>query len=315
MTLVQVSGLTKRFGDVTAVDDLSFSLEPGEVFGVLGHNGAGKTTTVRLLTGVLAPSAGAVRVFDLDPQRDGPAVRRRVGVLTETPALDDRLSARTSLRLFADIYAVPRPEVDRRVAALLDDFGLTARMDDKVGSYSRGMRQRLALARTLLHDPELVFLDEPTSGLDPAATREVQTLIGAYTRERGRAVFLCTHNLLEAQRLCTRVAILAQGRLLAMGSPRELAQRYAQRQVTVHVAAEDVDTVLSVLDGVETVAGGAPGAETIAHVTMRGIDEAGIPAMVRRLVEANVAIYRVEPQEPSLEDVYFALQAKPKERA
>jgi ABC-2 type transport system ATP-binding protein len=202
--IIVTHGLTRRFADTLAVDDLTLDVYPGEVFGFLGHNGAGKTTTVRLLNGVLTPSAGQARILGLDPMADGPALRRQTGVLTETPSLDERLTARVNLSLYADLYGVPKAEVKHRVDALLAAFDLTERADDKVGEYSKGMRQRLALARTVVHEPTLLFLDEPTAALDPVAARQVHEMILRTARE-GRTVFINTHNLVEAQRLCDRV--------------------------------------------------------------------------------------------------------------
>ncbi|MGD8627387.1 MAG: ABC transporter ATP-binding protein, partial [Anaerolineae bacterium] len=202
--IIVTQGLTRRFDDVVAVDNLDLEVQAGEVFGFLGHNGAGKTTTVRLLNGILAPSAGRVRVLGLEPAAEGPALRRRSGVLTETPALDERLTGRENLSIFADLYDVPQGEVAGRVEQLLELFELADRAGEKVGNYSRGMKQRLALARALVHRPEILFLDEPTSGLDPVVTRRVHELIAHLSREEARTVFLCTHNLAEAQKLCSR---------------------------------------------------------------------------------------------------------------
>jgi ABC-2 type transport system ATP-binding protein len=162
-------GLTRHFGEVVAVNRLTLEVQPGEVFGFLGHNGAGKTTTVRLLNGVLAPTSGTARVLGLAPVEQGPALRRRTGVLTETPSLDERLTGRENLKIFAALYGVPQREIAARVTDLLEVFDLADRGDEKAGDYSKGMKQRLALARALIHGPELLFLDEPTSGLDPVA--------------------------------------------------------------------------------------------------------------------------------------------------
>ena len=191
-TVLTTTSLSRRFGDTLAVDALSIEIAQGEVFGFLGHNGAGKTTTVRLLNGVLTPSGGTAQVLGLDPWTDGAKVRARTGVLTETPALDDRLTARATLRFFAEVYGVPRPQVERRIGDLLAVFDLSARADDKVGGFSKGMRQRMALARTLIHDPEIIFLDEPTAGLDPAATREVHQLIQSLERAEAHDLSLHT---------------------------------------------------------------------------------------------------------------------------
>jgi ABC-2 type transport system ATP-binding protein len=171
------------------------------------------------MNGVLSPSGGSVRVLGLSPETDGPAVRRRTGVLTETPSLYEQLSARDNLAIFADLYDVPPDQVARRVDAALEMFELSDRAREKVGGYSKGMKQRLALARALLHQPDILFLDEPTAGLDPVAARAVHELIVRLSREEGRTVFLCTHNLTEAQRLCQRVAVMEHGRLAAVGTP------------------------------------------------------------------------------------------------
>jgi len=175
--VIQISAISRRFGEKNAVDHLTLDVQAGEIFGFLGHNGAGKTTTVRLLNGVLEPISGNARVLGLDPQTEGPALRARTGVLTETPSLDERLTARDNLSFYADLYNVPRADVPGRVNSLLTEFELADRAGEKVGGYSKGMKQRLALARALLHKPEVLFLDEPTAALDPVAARHVHALV------------------------------------------------------------------------------------------------------------------------------------------
>jgi ABC-2 type transport system ATP-binding protein len=303
--VIVVDGLSRHFGEVVAVDHLELEVYPGEVFGFLGHNGAGKTTTVRLLNGVLAPDGGTVRVLDLDPVDDGPALRRRTGVLTETPSLDERLTGRENLEIYAELYDVLRAKVPGRVSFLLETFELDHRADDKVGGYSRGMKQRLALARALLHEPEILFLDEPTAGLDPVATRRVHDMVTRLSHKEQRTVFLCTHNLAEAQKLCARVAVLEQGRLVALGTPAELARRLGRSQrLEIEVGPEGVSTTLDLL---QRMPGIADQAEENGTVSVVGAEREAIPDLVASLVEAGVRIYRVTPQEPSLEDVYFAL--------
>ncbi len=315
MTIViSTQGLTRHFGKTVAVAGLTLEIAEGEVFGFLGHNGAGKTTTVRLLNGVLSPTSGGATVFGLDPTADGAKIRARTGVLTETPALDDRLTARATLIYFADMFGVPKTEVHSRVDELLTLFDLEQRGNDKVGGFSKGMRQRLALARTVLHDPQVVFLDEPTSGLDPAAAREVHQMIQRM-RQRGRTVFLATHNLAEAERLCDRVVVLAHGRALAVGTISELAARLNRgHRLLVEVDGERAQQVIALL-------------QTAPHVTLvertrdgNGTDHNGtllrvhgaarehVPQLIAMLAAASVPLYRVEPDEPSLEDVYFALE-------
>jgi ABC-2 type transport system ATP-binding protein len=203
---------------------MTYQVHEGEVFGLLGPNGAGKTTTVRLLNGVLTPTGGHVRVLGLDPTSQSSALRRRTGVLTENPSFYERLTVRENLTTHGRLYGVPETQLRQRVDELLETFGLWDRASDKIDGFSKGMKQRLALARAVLHDPELLFLDEPTSGLDPEAARQMTQLIAQLSHREGRTVFLCTHNLDEAQRLCDRVAVMNQGRLLAVGSPAEVSR-------------------------------------------------------------------------------------------
>ncbi|HEY6072849.1 MAG TPA: ABC transporter ATP-binding protein, partial [Anaerolineales bacterium] len=246
--VIEITGLSRRFGEIQAVDQLSLEVQAGEIFGFLGHNGAGKTTTVRLLNGVLEPTAGTARVLGLDPQIQGPALRLHTGVLTETPSLDERLTARDNLTLYADLYSIPRVSVPGRVDSLLAEFELEDRAREKVAGYSKGMKQRLALARALLHQPELLFLDEPTASLDPLAARHVNTLVETLARREGSTVFICTHNLVEAQKLCDRVAVMEHGHLVALGTPAELTRQYVKRlDVELEVDAVQMECTLEVL--------------------------------------------------------------------
>ena len=231
-------------------------------------------------------------------------------MLTETPSLDERLTAREQLAIYADFYAVPPAQVRTRTAELLDAFQLADRGDDRVGGYSKGMRQRLALARALLHKPELLFLDEPTSGLDPVSTRQVHTLIREQARSGDHTVFLCTHNLEEAQRLCHRVAVLEHGRLVAIGAPAELGRNLWQGvRLEVETSPACVELTNRVLHDF------APAREvTLATdrpiLTLALSDREQIPQLVELLVAAGAPIYRLDPQEPTLEDVYFALHGQ-----
>ncbi len=303
-----INELTRRFGKVVAVDRLTLEVSVGEVFGFLGHNGAGKTTTVRLLNGILVPDGGTARVLSHDPVNDGPVLRRRTGVLTESPSLDERLTARENLLIYAELYDVSRAEISSRVQELLSSFELAHRADQKVGGYSKGMKQRLALARALLHQPELLFLDEPTAGLDPVASRRVHDLITRLSQEEQRTVFLCTHNLAEAQKLCDRVAVLEHGRMVALGTTTDLASQLGR----------------SLRLKIEVDPGGLPAARQVLRtmldlpdpphengtISLQGVNWEAIPSLVAAIVAAGVRIYRVVPQEPSLEDVYFALHGE-----
>jgi ABC-2 type transport system ATP-binding protein len=295
-----------RYGDTVALRDLSLTVEEGEVFSLLGHNGAGKTTTVRIINGLLAPESGVVQVFGKSPLADGAFVRRRTAVLTESPTLDDRLTARETLRAFAEMYDVAAEVIGPRTEALLAEFGIADRGNDRVGGFSRGMKQRLSLARALVHDPDLLFLDEPTAGLDPVATQQLHQTVRQMARTRGRTVVLCTHNLVEAQALSDRVAVLGGGSLLALGTPAQLSQRMEPRlEVSIEIdAARHADAValISALDGlsVQSERGGV--------LRVSGIARERVPDLAARLVTGGIPLFRLEPHEPSLADAYFALQ-------
>src|SRR5512137_1847706 len=224
-SIIKVENIERTFGSTTAIDGISFSVEEGEVFGVLGPNGSGKTTLVRLLNGVLAPTSGKAFLFGKDVTIDGAYVRARTGVLTETPSLYERLSARKNLSFFSRFYGIPDAEIPQRIEKILSLLNLADRGDEAVGGFSKGMKQRLAIARALIHDPQVIFLDEPTSGLDPEVSRQVDGIIRELAADKGKTIFLCTHNLAEASSLCSRVAMINTGRILAMGTIRELMDR------------------------------------------------------------------------------------------
>jgi len=305
--VITINQLTRCFKETTAVDQLSLEVHAGEIFGFLGHNGAGKTTTVRLLNGVIDPTSGSMRVLSLDPQVDGPALRARTGVLTETPSLDGRLTAWDNLSIYADLYGVPRASVKPRIQEMLTEFDLADRANEKVGGYSKGMKQRLALARALLHKPELLFLDEATSGLDPVSAHHVNELIERMARREGCTVFMATHNLVEAQRLCDRVAILEHGRLVALGTPTELTRQYVRRlDVEVEVAEEQIPTTLRVLRSLSQLVLGEPSKPNGALVVTINKHES-IPDVLAALVQNHIRVFRFAPQEANLEQVYFTL--------
>jgi ABC-2 type transport system ATP-binding protein len=308
--VIQTEQLTRRFGELTALDRVTLTVERGEVFGLLGPNGAGKTTLVRLLNGMLAISSGAARVLGYDPATQGDQLRQHTGVLTETPSLYEHLSARDNLTFFGTLYGVAEADLPRRVDEALDLFGLRERAGNKAGEFSKGMKQRLALARTLVHQPALLFFDEPTAALDPEASRQVTDLIASLSRESGRTIFLCTHNLDEAQRLCDRVAVINRGQLLAVGTPAELARDRFQGlwvEITLRAALDEAMlTRLTALQGVTQVSLD----DGKLAVQISGDDV--IPAVVARVVELGGQIMRVNPREHSLEEIYFKVQEEAK---
>ena len=300
---IDMQNLSRSYGQVPAVNDLNLQINAGEVFGLLGHNGAGKTTTIRMLTGLITPDSGTSRVLGLDPRDSGGAIRARTGVLTETPALDSRLTGRENLQFFADFFELEPGRARQRIDFLIDAFELQRHEQDRVSTYSRGMHQRLALARAMLHEPALLLLDEPTTGLDPVATRVVHLMIRAF-RSEGGTVLLCTHNLEEAERLCDRVGVLERGHLIAMGDPKELASRVADQQVEVEIAPRYRErAVQAVSDALPDVRIAA----TAKLIRVDGLPRDQIPTLVDALANARVPVYRVGPRVSSLEDVYFAL--------
>ena len=296
-----VEHLTKRFGERLAVDDVSFSVAAGEVFGFLGPNGAGKTTTVRMLATLIAPTSGTARVAGLPLEAvNGVEIRTRISVMTENPGLYVRLSVAENLEFFAGLYELEQPKT--RIAQALAAVNLTGRANDPCGSLSKGLRQRVALARTLLNDPAIVFLDEPTSGLDPVASRDVHDLIDGL-RDRGVTVFLTTHRLEEAERLCDRVAIL-NTRLRTIGRPDELRDRLFTKALVVRTT-----TPLASPDAVFAVAGvdGWRADDTSRYVLTVSDARVAAPAVTRSLVAAGADLLSLAEVQHSLEDVYLEL--------
>jgi ABC-2 type transport system ATP-binding protein len=303
---ILTEGLTRHFGPKVAVNHLDLRVAQGEVFGFLGPNGAGKTTTVRLLNGVLTATAGRAFVLGYDVATDGSEIRRRTGVLTETPSLYEALTARENLLIYGDLYGVPEDKLPRRVEALLEQFGLGERADERVGSYSKGMKQRLAIARALLHEPPLLFLDEPTASLDPLAARMVWDMIQDLSHREGRTIFLCTHNLAEAQRLCDRVGVIDHGVLQAVGTPRELArQLWHGLWVEVDLHGEPPASVSEALGRLPAVL-----SRSVDHgkLLLEVEDEESIPEVVAAIAAAGGRIYSVTPREHTLEEIYFEIQ-------
>ena len=302
--MIHTKDLTKTFGEaehaMTAVDHLTLDVAEGEVFGFLGPNGAGKTTTVRMLTSLIAPTGGSASVNGLLVGRDDQAIRQTVGLLTETPGMYDRLSAEKNLTLFARLYSVPDPAAS--VAKYLKMLGLWERRQDEAGSFSKGMRQKLALARALLHEPKVLFLDEPTSGLDPEAAKLVRDFIEELKSE-GRTIFLCTHNLDEADRLCDRVAIF-KTHLIKVDSPANIRQQLYGRRVVLHLArpGERLAEAARALPFVKEV-------QAVDNKLVVALDnpEADNPALIRALVGAGAEIQFVGEIRHSLEDIYLRL--------
>ena len=298
--MLTASHLTRRFGDRLALDDLSIDLEGGEIFALLGPNGAGKTTTLRLLAGLIAATSGTVLV---DGEAMTPAsasrLRARIGFLTEAPGLWDSLTVRQNLLVYARLYGLESPA--RAVDDVLRVFEIPDRGNDRAAELSKGLKQRVALARSLLHNPRIVLLDEPTSGLDPESAREVRELIVGL-RDEGRTVMICTHNLDEVERVADRVAVL-RTRLVATGTPAALRDRMFPPRIRV-IMRQPASSFVDLVQRAGFTNANADGAVLLVALDGRA---PGTPDLVRRLVEAGADIEAVEPEERRLEDVYLKL--------
>jgi ABC-2 type transport system ATP-binding protein len=297
--MIKTQGLTRWFGDLVAVNDLNLEVEKGEIFGFLGPNGAGKTTTIRMLAALIAPSSGSATIAGFHLGKENRTIRQHVGVLTETPGLYKRLSAMDNLLFFAKLYGLADPQ--DQVEHYLQLFELWDRRDDLAGSFSKGMRQKLAIARAMLHEPQVLFLDEPTASLDPEAAKVVRDLIETLRSEE-RTIFLCTHNLDEADRLCDRVALF-NTRLIAVGPPQELKERLYGRRTVIHLA-DPQPGLESALD--------LPFVKKVERVDDTLIvslsePEQENPILVKRLVELGAKIQYVNELRVSLEDLYLDL--------
>jgi ABC-2 type transport system ATP-binding protein len=298
--VVEVRNVSRSFGPVPALSDLTLLVPRARITVLLGPNGAGKTTAIRVITGALDPDRGRVRTFDLDPNADGEAVRRRCGVVSAKPALYDRLSGWDNMRYAAELYGLGRDAVGpiREAAAR---FGILEALDQQVGGYSTGMKTRLALARSVLHEPDLLLFDEPTSGLDPESSHAVLEMIREMTSD-GRTVVMCTHLLVEAEGLADQVVILEAGTDLLAGAQEELLRRYWPDHLVV-LDAENPMALDRIADwpGITSYRRGP-------RVEVQLDDLARVPDLVARLAVEGVRLTRVDPHQPSLEDLYFAVR-------
>ena len=306
MSEIITEGLTKRFNSFTAVDHLSFEVGKGEIFGILGPNGAGKTTTIRMLACLLTPTEGTAFVGGFDVVDDSLKVREMVGILTENPSLYDRLTAMENMEFFAEAYGVSdRQARSKKIRDLLDFFDLWPRRDDKVGSYSKGMKQKLAIARALVHDPDVLLLDEPTSGLDPRSSKDIRDLMEELSRREGQTILLCTHRLEDAERLCSRVMLINEGGMVTIGTTNELRSQIAGTpilRVRLGEVSETVVDAVRSLEGVEDVVVDG----TMLSVSVKDAD--GVtPYVVRGVVLAGGMVQSVEVLKPSLEEIYLKL--------
>jgi len=311
--MIETENLTKIFKikrseDVAAVVDLTLTIEEGEVFGFLGPNGAGKTTTVRMLTSLIGATSGTASVNGFKVGEDDQDIRRSVGILTESPGLYEGLSARKNLEIFANLYEVEN--IEKQVGKYLNLLGLWSRRDDPAGSFSKGMRQKLSIARSLLHEPQLLFLDEPTSNLDPEASRMVRQFV-QNLRDQGRTIFMCTHNLNEADQLCDRIGIF-KTRLIKVDTPANLRREIFGRKVVFHLREinPDWEGQLSSLEGVL-------GVKCVDKKLVVSLEdpESTNPQIIRILVDGGADVLFVGELRHSLEEVYLQMMQEPDGKA
>jgi ABC-2 type transport system ATP-binding protein len=295
--VIDLDSVVRTFGAVTAVDNLGLQVPAGSVTVLLGPNGAGKTTTVRLITGALVADSGTIRVLGLDPQTDGTEIRTRTGVVPPKPAMYDNLTGADNLRFAADLWGVS----DDGIEAAAARFDISYALDLDVGGYSTGMRTRLALARAVIHDPDVLLLDEPTAGLDPESSRAVLDLIRELAG-RGRTILMCTHLLHEAEGIADQVVLMGDGTARASGRPADLAEAFLEHPTVVFDAEnrEQLETATAHAAVIRHEWNGG------LHLTLDSM--ATLPDLVAELVESGVRLTRVEPQLPTLEHLYFEMQ-------
>jgi len=297
---IEASGLVRRFGDLTAVDGVDLEVAEGEIFGFLGPNGAGKSTTVRMLTTLLAPSAGSARVAGYDVVKEAGLVRRSIGVALQDAAIDPLMSGRELLQLQSILHGIPRKEADKRSVDLLERVGLTAAADRRVGTYSGGMRRRLDLALSLVHEPAVLFLDEPTTGLDPMSRIALWQEVRRLNQEQGMTVLLTTQYLEEADQLAGRIAIIDDGRIVKQGRSDELKAAIGAPTLQVDVPTGDEERARAALVGIGEARPDHEGGVCI------GLPEGAsqMADVVRALDAAGVRVEHLELHQPSLDDVF-----------
>jgi ABC-2 type transport system ATP-binding protein len=298
--MIELDGLTKRFDDFTAVDEVTFSVSPGEILALLGPNGAGKTTTVRMLAAILRPTAGDARVAGYSVTEHPQAVRERVGVLTEHPGLYLRMRGGRYLDFYGRLMGLGAQERERRAKELLARFGMAEAWDRRMGTFSKGMRQKMALVRAMLHDPPVLLLDEPTSAMDPHSAKLVRDAVMGL-RDHRRVIVLCTHNLPEAESIADRIAIIRRGQIIALGTPEELKKRLLGVPLMELRLAHSVNGVVDLVSDLVQV--DSYGDDWVRFSTSNPRETN--PPLLRALASRGIEVVTLSEVPRSLEDVYL----------
>jgi ABC-2 type transport system ATP-binding protein len=301
--VIRAEGLTRSFAAVRALDDLTLEVPAGAVFGFLGPNGAGKTTTIRLLLGLIEPTSGRAEVLGFDTRTQGAEIRARAGALLEHSGLYERLSAEDNLRFYGRVAHMPKAQLDQRIQELLTHLGLWDRRKEAVVKWSRGMKQKLAIARPLMHRPGLVFLDEPTAGLDPVAAASLREDLAALASRQGATIFLTTHNMAEAEKLCSMVAVIRQGKLLAVGSPAELRTRGGGQRTEI-AGRGFSDAMLGTLRQQAGVSQAFVEGGRLMLVLKNGAD---VAPLVSLIVREGGEVQEIRSPQGSLEEVFLTM--------
>jgi len=321
MSIVEVRDLTRVYYShqgiirrkktkIIALDNISFDVQEGEIFGILGPNAAGKTTTIRILTTLLLPTSGNAKVFGLDVVKEAVKIRHRIGyTFGGERGLYWRLNAIDNLKYFADLYGVPSNIQKKRTEELLELVGLKSRSKDRVETYSKGMKQRLHIARALLHNPDIIFMDEPTAGLDPVGARQLRNLIKCLAKEEGKTMFLATHYMFEADELCDRVAVINHGKIIEMDKPRKIkdvAKVSSLTEVETYGVSREVIEEITRTQGLNLISIKAVEQAQVLLIESSP-DAVFIPTLVAKLNEVGVRIGNITTREPTLEDAYVKL--------
>ena len=300
--MITVEDLTKEFETVTAIEDISFNIDEGEIFGFLGPNGAGKTTTIRILSTLISPTSGNITIDGKDPKTGGEHIRSIIGLLTESPGLYEKISAFDNLDYFSSFYDMPDKKRKTNIEKYLKMFGLWERKDDLAGTYSKGMKQKLALTRALIHEPRILFLDEPTAGLDPESAHMVRSFIKSLKKEK-ITVFLCTHNLIEASSLSDRICFIKK-KIIRIASLGELQNHDKHRKVEI-VFSDNAEKFIPVLKNIKNILE----VETNKNRAILLVNEPGKsnPGIIRELTSSGIDILYLNEIKASLEEIYLDL--------